>query len=119
MNSASKPRRKAPTVYSLSKASRCYNCDKKQDVGAIVKLQRAGEEDQELLCRDCSGLGLFVVLPAGNAAATKLAAKYASEHYIIMKWSELWKCYERQGLLIEPATAARLEQELGIKIQKE
>ncbi|HEY9792940.1 MAG TPA: hypothetical protein V6D22_21240 [Candidatus Obscuribacterales bacterium] len=117
MSSASKPPRKAPSVYSLSKASRCYNCDKKQDVGAIVKLQRAGQEDQELLCRDCAGLGTYIVLPAGNAAATKLAAKYSSDHYIIMKWSELWKCYERQGLLIDRATATRLEQELGIKIQ--
>jgi hypothetical protein len=116
MSSSGKARRQAPNVYALSKVSRCYNCDRKQDVGSIVKLERADEDDKELLCRDCAGLGDFVVLAAGNAAATRLATKYSSNHYIIMKWSELWKCYERRGLLIEAAVASRIEEELGIKL---
>ena len=41
-------------VYSLSRASRCSNCDKRLALGEIVKLQKA-EEDREALCRSCSG----------------------------------------------------------------
>jgi hypothetical protein len=107
--------KKPPAVYSLSRPSRCHNCDSKLNPGEIVRLQNM-QEDREVLCARCAGLSGFAVLPAGNAKATRLAARYSPSHFVIMKWSQLWKCYERQGLLIEANAAQRLEEELGIRL---
>lgn len=95
-------------IYSLSRASRCYACDTKLLPGALVKLQE-GKDERAVLCQKCAGLAEYQVLPAGNAKLTRLASK-APNCFVIMKWSDLWKCYERQGLLIEPSAMAKLFQ---------
>jgi hypothetical protein len=110
MTDPSKHGGKPPNVYSLSTQSRCYACDSKLPPGAIVKLQNSKDE-REVLCQNCAGLNNFIQLPAGNAKLSRLAPKYSPTYYVILKWSQLWKCYERQGLLIEKSALARLEQE--------
>jgi hypothetical protein len=107
-----------PSVFSLARASRCYNCDGKLAPGTIVKLDNAYQDarEREVLCQSCAGLATFSQLPAGNAQATRLAKKYSPQRYLVMRWSELWKCYERQGLLVETQAIKRIETELGIKI---
>lgn len=109
--------KEARKVYLLAKPSRCYNCDQKLEQGSIVKLKpNPNQQDHEVYCLSCAGLEGFLMLPAGNAQATKLASRYCNLHHVIWKWSELWKCYERQGLLIDRQSAGRLEKELGVQI---
>ena len=102
-------------VYSLSRASRCSGCDKKLQLGEIVKLQKA-EEDREALCRSCSKLDDFELIVKGNAKITRLAAKHSKVSYVVMKWSEVWKTYERLGILAEPAAVDKAELEAGAKL---
>lgn len=103
--------KKKETVYELSKPSRCHNCDTKLDVGQIVRLQDK-EDEREALCRKCAGLGDMVVVPAGNAQLTRLASKYSDPVYTIMRWSELWKCYERKGIMVSADAFAKAEAEI-------
>jgi len=116
MNTPEKPK-KAPkeVVYSLSRNSRCSGCDKKLEPGAIVKLTKA-EEDREALCRTCSKLDELELITKGNAKITRLAAKYSKVSFVVMKWSEVWKTYERLGILAEPAAVTKAEEEAQIKL---
>lgn len=106
----------AEAVFALSRPSRCYSCDTTQNPGDLVRL-KPGADEQEVLCRNCAGLASYVVIPAGNARLTRAAKKHANKCYVIMKWSELWKCYERQGLLIDGEAVAAVESELGVKVR--
>ena len=106
-------KKKPPMVYILTNASRCYACDRRLPQGEVIKL-KSGQDEREVLCLKCAGLGDFVVIPGGNAKLTRLAAKYSPAHHVIMKWSELWKCYERQGLLAEPDAVKQAKTELGL-----
>ncbi len=89
-----------PVVYALSKASRCYGCDAKLEKDAIVKLEQ-GSDEQEVLCSPCAGLKDYILLAAGNAELTRAVKKLSKNNFIVMQWSELWKCYERKGLFVE------------------
>jgi hypothetical protein len=102
-------------VYSLSRASRCSSCDKKLALGEIVKLQKA-EEDREALCRTCSKLDDLELIVKGNAKITRLASKYSTVSYVVMKWSEVWKTYERLGILAEPKAVDKAEEEAQAKL---
>lgn len=100
-------------VYALSRASRCYGCDKKLMPGDIAKLEH-GREDREMFCQNCSGLDKLELLLSGNAKVTRLAGKYSSIKYTVVRWSELWKTYERIGLLLESEAILKAKQESGI-----
>jgi transcription elongation factor Elf1 len=104
-------------VYSLSRASRCYRCDKKLAVGELVKLEKS-EEDKEALCQKCSGLDGMHLIARGNAKITRLASKYSTQIYIVMKWSEVWKTYERLGILAEPEAVEKAQAESGETLKK-
>lgn len=101
-----------PVVYCLSKPSRCHNCDARLDPGALVQLLE-GKDEREAHCIKCAGLDSFRVVRAGDAKVTRLAKKYSPKRYVILKWSELWKTYERQGLLVEAEAVEKIEQEVG------
>ncbi len=102
-------------VYSLSRASRCHGCDKKIPLGEIVKLQ-GSEDDREALCRSCSKLDDLELIGKGNAKITRLASKYSTVSYVVMKWSEVWKTYERLGILAEPKAIDKAEEEAQVKL---
>jgi hypothetical protein len=97
-------------VFVLSRPARCYGCDKKLLVDQFVKLKEAGNET-EVLCSPCAGLATFALVPKGNAKITRLAKKYSKVHYAVVKWSELWKCYERIGILAERAAIEQAQME--------
>src|SRR5271170_3408372 len=101
-------------VYSLSKQSRCYGCDRKLLPGDIAKMQE-GKDEREVLCRKCAKLDGLEILLSGNAKITRLVKKYSADQYVIVKWSEIWKTYERVGLLVEPQAIDQAERECGIK----
>lgn len=100
-DSEKKPKKRDPVVYKLSKSSRCYNCDSKLVVNDIVKLQQNREDEREVLCGQCAGLAEYAFVPKGDAALTREATKQSQTRFVVMKWSELWKCYEREGILVE------------------
>lgn len=99
------------SAYLLSRDSRCYECDKKLLAGEVAKLIHDSEE-RELFCAKCSQLDKLEVLNKGNAKLTRLASKYSQVKYTLLKWSPLWKAYERQGLLLEPEAIAKAKSEL-------
>lgn len=104
-------------VFALSRASRCHGCDTKLEKGEIVKLTRH-EDEKEAFCQKCAGLVGFELVPSGNAKITRLAKKYSSPYFIVMRWSELWKCYERQGLLAQNAAVAQAKAEAAAPATK-
>ena len=108
---------KHPVVYSLSRQSRCHSCDKKLVSGSIVKLKDDNEE-KEALCRSCSDLTTLELVGKGNQKITKLATKYSQDLYIVLKWSDMWKCYERIGILAQPTAIDQAESEAGVKLAK-
>ena len=103
--------KKESCVYQLTNASRCHHCDRKLESGEVAKLVNKDDE-REVLCTDCAGLDEFTFLPKGNAKETRLAKKYSEQHFIVLKWSALWKTYERQGLYVAKEALARARHEL-------
>ncbi|MBX9690292.1 MAG: hypothetical protein K2X27_26500 [Candidatus Obscuribacterales bacterium] len=101
---------KQDLLYALSRNSRCYGCDRKLLVDEIVRLTKMADES-EVFCLECAGLKKMAVLRKGNAKVTRLAKKYSDKSYIIVKWSDAWKCYERQGLLVEAEALSRASKE--------
>ena len=101
-----------PVVYSLSKASRCYACDRKLESGELVKLEDL-ENEREVRCRQCCGLTDLLLVPPGNATLTRLVKKYATQKFVILKWSELWKTYEKQGLLANKEAVEKSKAEVA------
>ncbi|MBX9951279.1 MAG: hypothetical protein K2Y39_19075 [Candidatus Obscuribacterales bacterium] len=112
---AKKPAKETP-VYSLVRASRCYNCDAKQEPGSIVKFE-PGKDEREIRCRKCASLEEMEFLRSGNAKVTQMAKKYSQRVVLVMQWSELWKTYERIGLLVESQAIDRIEKELKIRFE--
>lgn len=104
------PKSKDPSVFALSRPSRCFGCDKKLPVDEIVKLEQK-DDDNEVYCLTCAKLDHLQILRSGNAKITRLAKKYSQSRFLIMKWSDAWKCYERQGLLVEAAALERARKE--------
>jgi hypothetical protein len=104
-----------PAVYCLSKPSRCYSCDARQEAGEIVKLID-GQDEREVQCKKCAGLSEFKMVRAGDAKITRMAKKHSPQRFVVLKWSELWKTYERQGLLVQPEAVELIEKELGVKL---
>lgn len=107
------PKQKPETVYELVRASRCHNCDSKLEAGSLVRLHDL-ENDREALCASCAGLAKFSKVPSGNASLTRLATKYSQPSYVIMRWSELWKCYERKGVLVSDDALGKAKSDLNI-----
>lgn len=116
MTEKAKKTAKEPPVYSLIRASRCYNCDSKQEPGSIVKFA-PGTDEREVRCRKCAQLDQLEFLKSGNAKVTQLAKKYSQRVIVVMQWSELWKTYERIGLLVETEAIDRIEKELKIQFE--
>lgn len=104
-------------VYSLSRASRCHNCDKKMNVGEIVKLE-TGKDETEALCGACAQLDALEMIGKGNAKVTRLATKYSTTSFVVLKWSELWKSYERVGTLVEKQALVQAMKENESKAAK-
>lgn len=110
--------KKGKSVFELVRASRCYNCDQKLLPGALVMLVKSeteenlSDQEKEVFCQVCAGLSEMEVVKSGNAKLTRLAKKYSKTFYVIVKWSELWKTYERQGILAEKSAIAKAQQEI-------
>jgi hypothetical protein len=97
-------------VYELSRASRCFSCDAKLVIGELAKLVKS-DDDREVLCRKCGGFDAFEMLRSGNAKITRLASQLSKTKYVVLKWSQLWKSYERVGLLLEPSAIRQAEEQ--------
>jgi hypothetical protein len=116
--SSSRTSKKVPPVYRIVSRSRCYECDACLEPGSIVLLRRA-QDEKEVLCVACAHLDNLEFLPGNNAKATQLAKKNSARTFVVMQWSALWKCYERQGLLVEASALDLAESALGIKLPRQ
>ena len=97
-------------VYALTRASRCYGCDKRLNSSDIIKMRRT-DDDREVLCKECAGLADLEFLPKGDAKLSRLASKYSTTTCTVMQWSELWKCYERVGIMVTPEALHKAQSE--------
>ena len=61
------------------------------------------------LCLPCADLDPLVFLSSGDAALTRLFAKYSVLSAVVLQWSRARKHYERQGLLVEESALQRAE----------
>ena len=111
-----KMKKSDPAVFALSRSSRCYGCDRKLEAGEIIDVKNK-ETDKEVFCLKCAGLGDLEILLSGNQKITRLASKYSTRRFVIMKWSDTWKCYERQGILVEAQAIDKAEAESGEKLK--
>jgi len=68
-----------------------------------------------VICRKCGGFDSLEMLRSGNAKITKLASRLSTTKYVVLKWSQIWKSYERVGLLLESSAIDQAEQQCGIK----
>jgi hypothetical protein len=116
MTEPTKKPSKEPPVYALIRISRCYNCDAKLEAGSIVRFE-PGKDEREVRCRSCAKLTELEFLKSGNAKVTQLAKKYSQRTVVVMQWSELWKTYERIGLLVESSAIDQVEKELKIQFE--
>jgi hypothetical protein len=83
--------------------------------GAIVKLNRT-EDEREVLCVSCAKLDHLEFLPSGNTKLTQRAKRLSAEVFVVVRWSELWKTYERQGLLLKPEAIDKAAEELNLQL---
>ncbi len=106
---------KPDALFALSRPSRCHGCDTKLNVDEIVRLNKKDDDEKEAFCLKCAGLSGMELLRSGNASVTRLAKKYSTNHFVVMKWSEIWKTYERQGLLVESDALSKAKEEAARK----
>ncbi|HEY9773021.1 MAG TPA: hypothetical protein V6C81_04365 [Planktothrix sp.] len=111
MQSESGDKKKESAVYSIVRASRCHNCDAKLEPGTIVKLNRQDDE-KEVRCLQCAGLDALVFLRSGNTKLTGYVKKHSAQFFVVIRWSELWKTYERIGVLAQGETIDQGKKEL-------
>lgn len=64
-------------------------------------------------CLSCGGLGGLEFLPSGDAALSRLAKVKSPVHAVVVRFSRWRRCYERQGLLVQPDALREAERELG------
>lgn len=105
------PKRKLPSVFALTSVARCFNCDTKLEKGALICRLKV-EDEKEVRCAKCTGIDDLEFLPAGNGKLTKQLSDQEGRVYAVMRWSELWKTYERQGLLVEKEKLAEARERL-------
>ncbi len=94
-------------VFISSRESRCDECG--QDLGHHAWIMLHG--DKGALCLACADLDHLVFLPSGDAALTRRAKKHSRLSAVVLKWSQVRKQYERQGLLVENEAVEQAEQE--------
>jgi hypothetical protein len=92
-------------VFISSQESRCDACGDTLGRWAWITLTLT----QEALCLACADLDHLIFLPAGDAALTRRARKYATLSALVLQWSRARKRYERQGVLVEEAALAQAE----------
>lgn len=92
-------------VFMSSRESRCDECDDTLGRRAWVTLT----PNKGALCLSCADLDHLVFLPAGDAALTRRARKYATLSALVLEWSRARKRDERQGVRVEEAALAQAE----------
>jgi len=85
---------------------RDWTCAECGGTGDLLRMDDAGP-----LCLSCADLDHLVVLPSGDAALTRRAAKASNLSAVVVRWSRTRKRYERQGVLVEETALAAAEQQ--------
>ena len=99
------PKQEGLKVFITSKESTCDECQ--EDLGSKAWILLAGQKGA--LCLSCADLDHLVFLPSGDAALARRARKHSTLSAVVLKWSQVRKRYERQGLLVEEPALQQAE----------
>ncbi len=105
---------KAPQLvaFLILRDSQCSECGAEIARGSLL-LMEAGQP----LCLPCARLDDLDYLPSGNAALTRLAARYSERTAVVVRFSRSRGRYERQGILIENSALEKAEQECSLRTE--
>jgi hypothetical protein len=94
-------------VFLIRNETKCSECGAELYRGAMITLR----QDKGALCLACADLDHLELLPSGDAAITRRAAKRSSLRAVVLRWSRTRNRYERQGILAESEAIDRAETE--------
>ena len=93
-------------VFIVRRDTRCSECGEELWHGSFLYLEK-----DRALCLSCSDLCHLEYLPSGNMALTRRSIKYSKIHAKVLQWSRTRNRYERQGVLVEPDSIKKAEEE--------
>ena len=88
-------------VFITRHGGTCAECQTEFFKGAFVRVEK--ERTLRLACAD---LGHLEFLPRGDTALTRRATKHSPLRAVVVEWSPTRQRYERQGILVTPASPA-------------
>lgn len=95
-----------PVVFEIVRDSACSECGAELTQGSFLI-----KDAEQALCLPCARLGDLEFLPSGDTALTRRSVRYSQRSAVVVRFSRSRGCYERQGVLVEPAALERAEQE--------
>ena len=93
-------------VFITRREGACAECGEEFFRGQMIRVEK-----NQPLCLDCADLGHLEYLPRGDTALTRRASKHSPLRAVVVEWSRSRKGYERQGILVTPASILRAEKE--------
>ena len=100
-------------AFILRRDTECDRCGGERGKGNFICLTGG-----QTLCLKCVGLAHLRFLPSGDAAVTRRATKYSSQHVVVMKKSAARKRSERRGILAESVAIRRAKEESAADAEK-
>jgi hypothetical protein len=92
---------RAPELVVVQPLNTEWICHRCGDTGDLLMMESPGPA-----CLRCVGLDDLAYLPAGDALLTRRAKAKSARHAVVVRFSRTRRCYERQGLLVEPQSLA-------------
>ncbi len=94
-------------VFISKRESKCD--ERGEDLGRHAWI--TFQDGKGAVCLTCADLDHLVLLPSGDATLTRRSRKHSGLFAVVLKWSHVRKCYERQGFVVENEALGRAEQE--------
>jgi hypothetical protein len=103
---------RAPDLVVVQPLNREWKCHRCGGNGNFLIMENPGPA-----CLRCSGLDDLEFLPAGDATLSRRAKSKSRRFAVVVRFSRSRRRYERQGLLVEPAALAEVQQH-GVETQR-
>jgi len=98
---------RAPELVVVQPLNTEWTCHRCGGTGGLLVMENPGPA-----CLRCVGLDDLEFLSAGNALLTRRVRAKSDRHAVVVRFSKTRRCYERQGLLVEPQALAQAQREL-------
>lgn len=102
---------RAPELVVVQPLNREWKCHRCSGTGDFLIM-----EDPGPACLRCTGLDDLAFLPAGDATLSRRVKSKSQRCAVVVRFSRTRRRYERQGLLVEPAALAEVQQ--GFETQR-